>query len=74
MGTMQRIFQLMAEKQASDLFVSVGAAIHIKINGNAMPVNQQIMDGPTIMGLLHEILNDKQMREFEDEMELNTSY
>ncbi|HEX5391839.1 MAG TPA: PilT/PilU family type 4a pilus ATPase, partial [Rhodocyclaceae bacterium] len=42
--------------------------------GNAMPVNQQIMDGPTIMGLLHEILNDKQMREFEDEMELNTSY
>lgn len=74
MGTMDRVFQLMADKNASDLFVSVGAAIHIKINGVSMPVNQQIMDGPTIMGLLGEILTEKQMHEFQDEMELNTSY
>ncbi|TRZ69415.1 MAG: type IV pili twitching motility protein PilT, partial [Rhodocyclaceae bacterium] len=44
---MQRLFQLMAEKSASDIFVSVGAPINIKINGQAMPINQQVMDGPT---------------------------
>jgi len=74
MGTMQRLFQLMAEKKASDLFVSVGAPIHIKINGNSVPVNQTVMDAPTIMNLFGEILTEKQMNEFLEEMELNTAH
>ncbi|MDP1527114.1 MAG: PilT/PilU family type 4a pilus ATPase [Rhodocyclaceae bacterium] len=71
---MQRLFQLMAEKKASDIFVSVGAPINIKLNGVAMPVNQQMMDAATIMGLLGEILTEHQMAEFEDQLELNTGY
>lgn len=74
MGAMQRLFQLMAEKKASDIFVSVGAPINIKLNGVAMPVNQQMMDAATIMGLLGEILTEHQMAEFEDQLELNTGY
>ncbi|MDD5176987.1 MAG: PilT/PilU family type 4a pilus ATPase [Sterolibacterium sp.] len=74
MGAMQRLFQLMAEKNASDIFVSVGAPINIKLNGVAMPINQQIMDGQTITGLLHEILTEVQYREFEEALELNTGY
>ena len=74
MGTMDRLFQLMAEKKASDIFVSVGSPINIKINGVAMPVNQQLMDAATITGLLHEILTDVQYREFEETLELNTGY
>ena len=58
MGTMQRLFQLMADKKASDLFLSVGAPINIKINGNAVPVNQTVMDGPTIMNLFGEVLTE----------------
>ena len=42
MGAMQRLFTLMAEKKASDIFVSVGAPINIKINGVAMPVNSRL--------------------------------
>ena len=34
---MKRLFQLMAEKKASDIFISVGAPIKIKINGIVMP-------------------------------------
>ncbi|MDK9704319.1 MAG: PilT/PilU family type 4a pilus ATPase [Sulfuritalea sp.] len=74
MGTMQRLFQLMSEKKASDLFLSVGSPINIKINGNAMPVNQTIMDGPTIMTLFGEILTEKQMNEFIEELEFNGAY
>lgn len=74
MGAMQRLFTLMAEKKASDIFVSVGAPINIKINGVAMPVNQQTMDAPTIMGLLGEILSETQLKEFEETLELNTGY
>ncbi len=43
MSAMKRLFQLMAEKKASDIFLSVGAPINIKINGNAVPVNQTVM-------------------------------
>ena len=38
-----KLFQLMAEKQASDIFITAGAPIHIKIQGNTVPVNQQVM-------------------------------
>jgi twitching motility protein PilU len=74
MGAMQRLFQLMAEKNASDIFVSVGAPINIKINGVAVPVNQQMMDSATITGLLQEILTERQLKEFEETLELNTGY
>jgi len=74
MGAMDRLFQLMAEKKASDIFVSVGSPINIKINGVAVPVNQQVMDSATITGLLHEILTDTQYHEFEETLELNTGY
>ncbi|MBI4985206.1 MAG: PilT/PilU family type 4a pilus ATPase [Rhodocyclales bacterium] len=71
---MDRLFQLMAEKKASDLFVSVGSPINIKISGVAMPINAQVMDGATITGLLHEILSEVQYHEFEETLELNTGY
>jgi twitching motility protein PilU len=74
MGTMQRLFQLMAEKKASDLFVSVGSPIHIKINGNSVPINQTIMDSATIMTLFGEILTEKQMSEFLEDLEFNGAY
>ena len=74
MGTMQRLFQLMADKKASDLFVSVGAPIHIKLNGNSVPVNQTMMDAATIMSLFGEVLTEKQMNEFLEELEFNGAY
>ena len=73
MSAMKRLFQLMAEKKASDLFVSVGAPINIKIEGVAMPVNQTIMSPDTIKQLLYEVLSERQIRDFEEDMELNTA-
>lgn len=74
MSAMKRLFQLMAEKKASDIFMSVGAPINIKLNGVAVPVNAQVMDANTILTLLHEVLNDKQKKEYEETLELNTAY
>ena len=54
MSAMKRLFQIMADKKASDIFLSVGSPINIKINGVAMPVNQAIMTGDTIKQLLYE--------------------
>jgi len=74
MSAMKRLLQLMAEKNASDIYLSVGAPINIKISGNAVPVNQTVMTPETIRQLLYEIINEKQIRVFEDELELNTGF
>lgn len=74
MSAMKRLFQIMADKKASDIFLSVGAPINIKINGVAMPVNQTVMTAETVQQLLNEVLNERQIREYDDEMELNTAY
>jgi len=71
---MTRLFQVMADKKASDIFISVGAPINIKINGVAMPVNQTIMSAETVRQLIYEVLNERQIKEYEEEMELNTAY
>jgi twitching motility protein PilU len=73
MSAMKRLFQVMAEKKASDIFISVGAPINIKINGVAVPVNQAIMTADTVRHLLYDLLTERQIKEFEQEMELNTA-
>ena len=74
MSAMHRLFQLMAEKKASDIYLSVNAPINIRINGVAVPVNQQLMTADTIRALLYEIFTEKQRDEFEREWELNTAF
>lgn len=74
MSAMKRLFQLMSEKKASDIFLSVGAPINIKINGVAMPVNQTVLNADAVKQLLYEVLTERQIREYEEEMELNTAF
>ena len=74
MSAMKRLFQVMADKKASDIFISVGSPINIKINGNSVPINQTVMTADTVRELLYQVLNERQIKEFEDEMELNTAY
>jgi twitching motility protein PilU len=74
MSAMKKLFAIMADKKASDIFLSVGAPINIKINGVAMPVNQTTMTAETVQQLLYEVLNERQIKEYEEEMELNTAY
>lgn len=72
MGTMNRLFQLMAEKKASDMFFSCGAPITIKINGSSVPVNPSILDPATLYVLLREVLPETDIEELNKERELNT--
>ncbi len=68
------LFKLMAEKQASDLFISAGAPVSIKILGTIMPINQQIIDAETSRKVAYEVMSEKQIKEFEETMEMNFAY
>jgi twitching motility protein PilU len=68
---MDRLFQLMKEKNASDMFFAVNSPVHIKINGNLIPINQQKLEPENIHALLAEIATQEQMDELADTNELN---
>jgi twitching motility protein PilU len=68
---MDRLFQLMKEKNASDMFFAVNSPVHIKINGNLIPINQQKLEPENIHALLAEIATPEQMGELAATNELN---
>ncbi|MDB5841573.1 MAG: PilT/PilU family type 4a pilus ATPase [Herminiimonas sp.] len=68
---MERLFQLMKDKAASDLFISVNSPIHVKINGQMIPINQQKMDQASILSLLGEIVTAEELKELQRNNELN---
>jgi twitching motility protein PilU len=66
-----RLFLLMKEKAASDMFFAVNAPIQIKIDGILYPINQQKMDQAMILNLLAEVVPAERMEELERDNELN---
>jgi twitching motility protein PilU len=68
---MDRLFQLMKEKNASDMFFAVNSPVHIKINGNLIPINQHKLEPENILSLLSEIATPEQVAELERHNELN---
>src|SRR5687768_13392628 len=68
------LFKLMADKYASDLFVTAGAPIQIKIAGNVVPVNSQVIDAASAKKIAFEVMSEGQVREFESRMELSFAH
>ncbi len=71
---LDKLFRLMAEKQASDIFISAGAPIHIKIQGQTLPINQQVMQPAMVQRMASEIMTPEQFAEFETGKEMNLSF
>lgn len=69
-----KLFKLMADKQASDIYVSAGAPIHIKIQGQTVPVNQQTMEPAMIQRMAYEMMSPEQIKTFEQTREMNLSF
>ena len=70
-GVMERLFVLMAEKKASDLYLSPGSLVHARINGVTVPVGAQKLDARAIRSMLSEIVTDAQWDRFAATRELN---
>jgi len=71
---LDRLFKMMAERQASDLFISCGAPINIKVNGVVSPLSERPMDIDTVRRVAYDLMSEEQARKFEDEMEMNLSH
>ncbi|MEZ5719107.1 MAG: PilT/PilU family type 4a pilus ATPase [Burkholderiaceae bacterium] len=71
MSTMERILRLMAEKKASDVYLSANAPALIKINGECVQINNQILPPDAPRNLLSEIVPPDRVEELEETGELN---
>jgi len=70
---MERVLRLMAEKSASDVYLSANSPILIKINGQLLQLSDQPLTHTQPRQLLAELLTPTQLEELEDSGELNMS-
>ena len=71
MSTMERILRLMVDKKASDVYLSAHSPAMIKINGQSIPINAQILPADATRTLLAEVLPPQRIEELDEIGELN---
>ena len=62
-GTMDRILRLMADKRASDVYLSAQSPAMIRINGLCVPINSQVLPPDAPLNLLREVLPPDRIEE-----------
>jgi twitching motility protein PilU len=73
MSTMERILRLMADKKASDVYLSANAPAMIRINGQMMPINNQVLPQDAPRNLIGDVLHPDKLAELDETGELNMS-
>ena len=68
---MERILRLMADKRASDIFLSANMPVLIKINGQILQLTQEQLGANQPRQLIAELLTPSQLSELDDSGELN---
>jgi len=61
--------KLMVEKSASDLFITVGCPVKIKLECKISSVGKTVLDGELCEGAAFGIMNDHQKAQFDENME-----
>lgn len=70
-NNLERVLRLMAEKSASDVYMSANTPILIKINGQILQLSDQVLTTHQTRQLLAEMLAPQQLEELDDTGELN---
>lgn len=59
---------------ASDLHLSAGEQPRVRIDGDIRKVNVPVMEHKDVHAMVYDIMNDKQRKEFEDNLEVDFSF
>ncbi|MVW74001.1 PilT/PilU family type 4a pilus ATPase [Pseudomonas xionganensis] len=63
--------QALYEKGGSDLFFSVGAPVHIKLEGISQALDGRVLKQGEVQRLAYQLMNQKQIMDFERDLEMN---
>jgi len=70
-GNMERILRLMADKGASDVYLSANMPVLIRINGQVLQLSDQLLTPAQPKQLIAEVLTEAEIAELESSGELN---
>jgi len=70
-GNMEKVLHLMADRGASDVYLTANAPIQLKINGQLVPVSEQVLTPGQPRQLLAELITPAQLEELDQTGELN---
>ncbi len=65
------LFKLMVERKASDLFFTCNAPIKIKIEGQIIPVNKQVLSPDAVRAAAFGLMSAEQIEHFQRELEID---
>ena len=63
-----------AQQSASDLHLSAGLPPMIRVDGDIRRINVPPMDHAQVQSLIYDIMNDRQRRDYEDQLETDFSF
>ncbi|MFA6321022.1 MAG: type IV pilus twitching motility protein PilT [Candidatus Omnitrophota bacterium] len=69
-----KYIKIMVAKEASDLHISAGSPVHMRIDEILMPVDDDVLTSDSAKELIYSILNNEQKERFERELELDMSF
>ncbi|MEO0142501.1 MAG: type IV pilus twitching motility protein PilT [candidate division WOR-3 bacterium] len=72
--TMKHLLEEMVQRNATDLHLTTGAPPMLRIDGELVPTNYEVMTPELIQQLVYSVLNDQQKKKFEMEWELDFSF
>lgn len=70
-GNMERILRLMADKGASDCYLSANMPVLIRINGQTVQLSDQLLTPPQPRQLIAEVIDPASLAELDNTGELN---
>jgi len=70
-NNLERVLRLMAEKSASDVYMSANTPILIKLHGQILQLSDQLLTQHQTRQLLSELLTPQQLEEIDETGELN---
>lgn len=74
MVNMQQLLRLTVEKQASDLHITAGAAPQLRIDGELVKTDEEILTPQKAKELTYSLLSKEAIKEFEENLELDMSF
>jgi len=72
--SLRELLELMSEKKASDLHLTVGSPPQIRIDGRLVKTDMEPLTGEVTKKLAYSIMNEKQRKNFEERSELDLSF
>ncbi len=60
--------------KASDMHLSAGMPPMIRVDGDMKRINLPVLDGETVMKMIFDIMNDKQRKTYEENLEVDFSF